>query len=109
MQEEDNLSETVQLVGKDSLGEDQKVLLEIAKIIREDFLQQNAFSEYDYNCPLHKSVRGIQARAAASVAASSTAPPRTRVAIPRTADCLLMPRSTCCDALSCSMTTASVR
>jgi V-type H+-transporting ATPase subunit A len=35
----------VQLVGRDSLSEDQKVVLEVAKIIREDFLQQNAFSE----------------------------------------------------------------
>ena len=31
-------------------------MLEIAKIIREDFLQQNAFSPYDYNCPLEKTV-----------------------------------------------------
>lgn len=38
------------------MSEDQKVVLEIAKIIREDFLQQNAFSEHDYNCPLPKSI-----------------------------------------------------
>jgi V-type H+-transporting ATPase subunit A len=44
------------LVGKDSLSEDQKAVLEIAKIIREDFLQQNAFSSYDYNCPLYKTL-----------------------------------------------------
>ena len=56
LQVEDSLQETVQLVGKDSLSEDQKVVLETAKIIREDFLQQNAFSEYDYTCPIHKSV-----------------------------------------------------
>ena len=31
-------------------------MLEIAKIIREDFLQQNAFSPHDYNCPLYKTV-----------------------------------------------------
>jgi len=46
----------LQLVGRDSLSEDQKVVLEIAKIIREDYLQQNAFSEHDYNCPLTKSI-----------------------------------------------------
>lgn len=34
--------------------QDQKLILEVAKIIREDFLQQNAFSDYDYMCPLHK-------------------------------------------------------
>ena len=28
--------------------------MEIAKIIREDFLQQNAFTDYDYTCPLEK-------------------------------------------------------
>ncbi|GAB9471639.1 hypothetical protein Gpo141_00008843 [Globisporangium polare] len=56
LQKEDNLTEIVQLVGKESLSEDQKVIMEIAKIIREDYLQQNAFSDYDYTCPLIKSV-----------------------------------------------------
>ena len=56
LQIEDSLAETVQLVGKDSLSEDQKLIMEVAKIIREDFLQQNAFSDWDFNCPLHKSV-----------------------------------------------------
>jgi V-type H+-transporting ATPase subunit A len=39
LQEEDDLTEIVQLVGKDSLSEDQKAVLEVAKVIREDFLQ----------------------------------------------------------------------
>uniref|UniRef100_A0A0G4H423 H(+)-transporting two-sector ATPase n=1 Tax=Chromera velia CCMP2878 TaxID=1169474 RepID=A0A0G4H423_9ALVE len=56
LQAETDLTEIVQLVGKDSLSEDQKVTLEVAKIIREDFLQQNAFSDYDYMCPLTKTV-----------------------------------------------------
>ena len=56
LQEEEDLTEIVQLVGKDSLSEDQKAVLEIAKIIREDFLQQNAFSPYDYYSPLSKTV-----------------------------------------------------
>jgi len=56
LQEEEDLTEIVQLVGKDSLSEDQKAVLEVAKVIREDFLQQNAFSEYDYNCPLYKTI-----------------------------------------------------
>jgi V-type H+-transporting ATPase subunit A len=56
LQEEEDLTEIVQLVGKDSLSEDQKAVLEIAKIIREDFLQQNAFSPYDYYSPLTKTV-----------------------------------------------------
>ena len=51
LQMEASLQEIVQLVGKDSLSEDQKCKLEMAKIVREDYLQQNAFSSYDYNCP----------------------------------------------------------
>lgn len=48
LQEEKNLAEIVQLVGKDSLGEDQKVSLEVSRLLREDYLQQNGFSVYDY-------------------------------------------------------------
>merc|ERR1712224_1002418 len=56
LQKEDDLQEIVQLVGKDSLSEDQKCTIEVAKIIREDFLQQNGFSEYDFMCPLAKTI-----------------------------------------------------
>merc|ERR1711975_77280 len=56
LQKEDDLQEIVQLVGKDSLSEDQKCTLEVAKIIREDFLQQNGFTEYDFMCPLAKTI-----------------------------------------------------
>merc|ERR1712188_215135 len=56
LQSEDELQEIVQLVGKDSLSEDQKCTLEVARIIREDFLQQNGFSEYDFKCPLAKTI-----------------------------------------------------
>jgi len=55
LQEETNLQEIVQLVGKESLSEDQKLYLEMAKIIKEDFLQQNAFEDYDEMCPLPKT------------------------------------------------------
>merc|ERR1711965_614160 len=55
LQKEAELQEIVQLVGKDSLSEDQKCKLEIAAIIREDFLQQNAFSTFDYFCPRVKT------------------------------------------------------
>ncbi len=56
LQMETELNDIVQLVGKDSLSEDQKVCIEIAKIIREDFLQQNAYSDHDYFCPLYKTI-----------------------------------------------------
>jgi len=56
LQAENDLQEIVQLVGKDSLSEDQKCTLETAKIIREDYLQQNGFSNYDFMCPLGKTI-----------------------------------------------------
>jgi V-type H+-transporting ATPase subunit A len=56
LQKEDDLQEIVQLVGKDSLSEDQKCTLEVAKIVREDFLQQNGFVSYDFMCPLGKTI-----------------------------------------------------
>lgn len=56
LQREEELQEIVQLVGKDSLSESDKIILEIAKIIREEFLQQNAFTPYDKFCPLYKTV-----------------------------------------------------
>jgi V-type H+-transporting ATPase subunit A len=58
--QQDNLSEIVQLVGKESLSEDQKVVMDIAEIIVDNFLAQNAFSEHDFTCPLTKSVRLAQ-------------------------------------------------
>merc|ERR1712178_122275 len=56
LQKEDDLQEIVQLVGKDSLSEDQKCTLEVARIIREDFLQQSGFTDYDFMCPLAKTI-----------------------------------------------------
>ena len=47
LQEEANLNEIVQLVGKDSLSAKDQITLEVAKMIREDFLQQNAFVDED--------------------------------------------------------------
>jgi len=55
LSEEKSLLETVQLVGKDSIGETEKLKLDIAKVIREDYLMQNAFSKWDYTCPLVKT------------------------------------------------------
>lgn len=47
LQEESELNEIVQLVGKDSLSPADQLTLETARIIREDFLQQNAFADID--------------------------------------------------------------
>lgn len=61
LQQENDLSEIVQLVGQDSLSEDQKLILDVARILREDFLQQNAYTKYDYTCPLAKTVGMLRA------------------------------------------------
>jgi len=45
----------VQLVGKASLAEVDKVTLEVAKLIKEDYLQQNGYSSYDRFCPFYKT------------------------------------------------------
>lgn len=55
LQEEDDLTEIVQLVGKDYISEMEKVTLEVAKLIREDFLAQNGFSKHDKFCPFYKT------------------------------------------------------
>ena len=47
LQEESNLQEIVKLVGQDALSVDDRLTLETAKMIREDFLQQNAFVDVD--------------------------------------------------------------
>ena len=55
LQEEDKLMEIVQLVGSDSLPENQQLTLEVSRLIREELLQQNAFHEVDKYCPINKS------------------------------------------------------
>ena len=47
LQHEASLNEIVQLVGKDSLSKGDQLTLEVARMVREDFLQQNAFMEVD--------------------------------------------------------------
>ncbi|KAJ4431694.1 hypothetical protein ANN_20296 [Periplaneta americana] len=56
LQEEEDLSEIVQLVGKASLAETDKITLEVAKLLKDDFLQQNSYSPYDRFCPFYKTV-----------------------------------------------------
>ena len=54
LQKESELQEIVQLVGPDALPEEEKVILYIAKQLREDYLQQNSFHEVDAFCSLEK-------------------------------------------------------
>jgi len=55
LQKETELQEIVQLVGPDALPETEKIILEVARMIREDFLQQFAFDEIDAYCPPKKA------------------------------------------------------
>ena len=63
LQEEASLNEIVQLVGKDSLSAKDQITLETARMVREDFLQQNsfvdvdAFSEYDRQARMLSMIR----------------------------------------------------
>ncbi|XP_033641144.1 V-type proton ATPase catalytic subunit A [Asterias rubens] len=60
LQEEEDLSEIVQLVGKASLAESDKITLEVAKLLKDDFLQQNGYTPYDRYCPFYKTVGMLQ-------------------------------------------------
>ncbi|WP_089804271.1 ATP synthase subunit A [Halogeometricum rufum] len=55
LDEESELQEIVQLVGKDALPEDQQLTLDVAKYLREAYLQQNAFHPVDTYCPPQKT------------------------------------------------------
>merc|ERR1712093_753654 len=55
LQKEDELAEIVQLVGKSALGEGDKVTLDVARLIKDDYLQQNGISTYDRYCPFYKT------------------------------------------------------
>jgi len=61
LQRESELQEIVQLVGSDALPEDQQLLLEIARMIREYFLQQNAYHEVDTYCSMKKQFMMLKA------------------------------------------------
>ena len=54
LQREAELQEIVQLVGPDALPAKEQALLETARSLREDFLQQNAFHDVDTYCPADK-------------------------------------------------------
>ena len=57
LEREDELKEIVQLVGPDALPERDRAVLLSARILREDFLQQNAFHEIDTFCSYNKQYK----------------------------------------------------
>ena len=60
LHEESNLMEVVKLIGSDVLPEDQKLTLEIARVIRVGFLQQNAFHKDDTSVPMEKQYKMLK-------------------------------------------------
>jgi len=60
LDEENELQEIVQLVGKDALPEDQQLTLEVARYLREAYLQQNGLHEVDRYSPPEKTYRILE-------------------------------------------------
>jgi len=54
LQKEVELQEIVQLVGPDALPDSEKLILEVSRMLREDYLQQSAFHDIDSFCSLEK-------------------------------------------------------
>jgi len=54
LQKEAELQEIVQLVGPDALPEKEQAVLVVSRMLREDYLQQNAYSDIDARCSLQK-------------------------------------------------------
>ena len=77
LQIESELQEIVQLVGSDALPVDQQLTLEVARMIREYFLQQNGFHEVDAYCDIHlqykmaKAILAFQESAKSAMAAGA--------------------------------------
>jgi V/A-type H+-transporting ATPase subunit A len=61
LQKESELQEIVQLVGVDALPEREKGVLDVARMIREDYLQQSAYDEVDTYTSIRKQYRMIRA------------------------------------------------
>ena len=60
LQQESRLMEIVKLIGSDVLPDDQKLIMEIAKVIRVGFLQQNAYHKDDTYVPLEKQQKMME-------------------------------------------------
>ena len=59
--EENKLQEIVKLVGEDVLPDDQRLILEVAKILKVGFLQQNAYHKVDTYVPMEKQYKMLKA------------------------------------------------
>ena len=61
LQEEESLQEIVRLVGEESLSDQDRAVLDTAKMIREDFLQQHAFDPEETYTPIKQQYRMLRA------------------------------------------------
>ncbi|KAI0845545.1 V-type ATPase [Daldinia vernicosa] len=55
LSDSEELDQVVQLVGKSALSDPDKITLDISTLLKEDFLQQNGYSDYDQFCPIWKT------------------------------------------------------
>lgn len=55
LSDSEELDQVVQLVGKSALSDPDKITLDMATLLKEDFLQQNGYSDYDQFCPIWKT------------------------------------------------------
>ncbi len=55
LQRESDLQEVVQLVGPDALQDQERLIIEVGRVLRQDFLQQNGFDPVDASCSMEKA------------------------------------------------------
>ena len=82
LQKEAELQEIVQLVGSDALPEAEQITIEVARLIREVFLQQNAYDSVDTFCSMTKQydmMKAIRAYADQAYAAQVAGVPPTQI------------------------------
>lgn len=60
LQRESELQEVVQLVGPDALQDQERLIIEVGRILRQDFLQQNGFDPVDASCSMPKAYGLLQ-------------------------------------------------
>lgn len=60
LQREAELQEVVQLVGPDALQDQERLVIEVGRILRQDFLQQNGFDPVDASCSMSKAYGMLQ-------------------------------------------------
>ncbi len=82
LQKESELQEIVQLVGSDALPDEEQITIEVARMLREIFLQQNAFDPVDTYCSMEKQydiMKAIKTYAVLAYGAQKLGVPPTKI------------------------------